>query len=97
MTIELKSPRNTKGPISAYRIALTDTSQSSFLSKDRSSTWKDVMNIGYSYYVAAELTPEVSYYCLYCPYNKHLLVPQGNSTKWTKIYCWGWEKLWWIL
>ena len=62
ITIDLKPARNTKGPISSYRIALTDTSQSRFLGKDRISmkSWRQAINNGYAYYVAAELSPEVS-------------------------------------
>ena len=59
MTIEFKSVRNTKGPISAYRIAMIDESQPGFFTKDRAATWNDSMTIGYRHYIAAEFSTDV--------------------------------------
>jgi len=58
MRTAIQSSKNTKGPVSAYRIVLIDESQSAFFNKDHLLTWNNSVSVGYPYYIAAEFSPE---------------------------------------
>jgi len=62
MTVKICSSRNTKGPLSKYRLVMIDESrlfQTRFFSMDRVVRWNESKSYGYPKYIAAEFRPDV--------------------------------------
>lgn len=60
ITIEIEPAKNTNGPISAYQIIIVDETIPSVFNESQLSPYAIAQKEGLSYYIAAELSPDVS-------------------------------------